>query len=101
MASIEGSLYSLKKKFLEEIILNYAKEYSNKKIRLSGKNKPDLVDIIIRYNIEVDCKKYLPNLQLTGQVIAMYLLIMILRSSLLSLLAGLLCEGVLKRTSSV
>ena len=66
MASIEGSLYSLKKKFLEEIILNYAKEYSNKKIRLSGKNKPDLVDIIIRYNIEVDCKKYLPNLQLTG-----------------------------------
>ncbi len=66
MASIERSLYSLKKKFLEEIILNYAKEYSNKKIRLSGKNKPDLVDIIIRYNIEVDCKKYLPNLLLVG-----------------------------------
>ena len=66
MASIERSLYSLKKKFLEEIILNYAKEYSNKKIRLSGKNKPDLVDIIIRYNTEVDCKKYLPNLLLAG-----------------------------------
>lgn len=66
MASIERSLYSLKKKFLEEIIINYAKEYSNKKIRLSGKNKPDLVNIIISYNIEVDCKKYLPNLQLTG-----------------------------------
>ena len=66
MASIESTLYSLKKKFLEEIIINYAKEYSNKKIRLSGKNKPDLVNIIISYNIEVDCKKYLPNLQLTG-----------------------------------
>src|SRR5210317_496395 len=66
MASIESTLYSLKKKFLEEIIINYAKEYSNKKIRLSGKNKPDLVNIIISYNIEVDCKKYLPNLLLVG-----------------------------------
>jgi hypothetical protein len=66
MASIERSLYSLKKKFLEEIIINYAKEYSNKKIKLYGKNKPDLVNIIIRYNIEVDCKKYLPNLLLEG-----------------------------------
>jgi hypothetical protein len=66
MVSIERHLYSLKKKFLEEIILNYAKEYSNKKIRLSGKNKTDLVNIIISYNIEVDCKKYLPNLLLAG-----------------------------------
>lgn len=66
MTSIERSLYSLKKKFLEEIILNYAKEYSNKKIRLSGKNKPDLVDIIIRYNIEVDCLKYMPNIILSN-----------------------------------
>lgn len=66
MTSIESSLYSLKKKFLEEIIINYAREYSNKKIRLSGKNKPDLVNIIISYNIEVDCKKYLPNLLLAG-----------------------------------
>lgn len=66
MVNIERDLYSLKKKFLEEIILNYAKEYSNKKIRLSGKNKTDLVNIIISYNIEVDCKKYLPNLLLVG-----------------------------------
>jgi len=66
MASIERTLYSLKKKFLEEIIRNYAMEYSNKKIRLSGKNKPDLVDIIITYNIEVDCKKYFPNLFITN-----------------------------------
>ena len=61
MTCIERSLYSLKKKILEEIIINYTNEYSIKKIRLAGKNKPDLVDIIIRENIEVDCKKYMPN----------------------------------------
>jgi hypothetical protein len=66
MMCIERSLYSLKKKVLEEIILNYAKEYSNKKIRLSKKNKPDLIDIIIRNNIEVDCRKYMPNIVLSG-----------------------------------
>tara|TARA_B110000444_G_scaffold222367_2_gene224271 strand:- start:2562 stop:2837 length:276 start_codon:yes stop_codon:yes gene_type:complete len=66
MQCIDSALYSLKKKVLEEIILNYAKEYSNKKIRLSGKNKPDLVNIIISYNIEVDCKKYLSRVFLVG-----------------------------------
>lgn len=66
MTCIERSLYSLKKKILEEIIINYTNEYSIKKIRLAGKNKPDLVDIIIRENIEVDCKKYMPNVTLNN-----------------------------------
>jgi len=66
MTCIERSLYSLKKKILEEIIINYTNEYSIKKIRLAGKNKPDLVDIIIRENIEVDCKKYMPNVILNN-----------------------------------
>ena len=66
MTCIERSLYSLKKKILEEIIINYTNEYSIKNIRLSGKNKPDLVDIIIRENIEVDCKKYIPNVILNN-----------------------------------
>lgn len=67
MKCIERSLYSLKKKILEEIIINYTNEYSIKKIRLSGKNKPELVDIIIKENIEIDCKKYMPNVILNNE----------------------------------
>ena len=62
MPSIDAALYSLKKKVLEDIISNYIKEQSVKKISLSGKNKPDLVHIILKNNIEVDCRKYLPNI---------------------------------------
>tara|TARA_B110000259_G_C13880059_1_gene348525 strand:- start:93 stop:371 length:279 start_codon:yes stop_codon:yes gene_type:complete len=62
MPCIDTALYSLKKKVLEDIISNYVKEQSVKKISLSGKNKPDLVHIIIKNNIEVDCRKYLPNI---------------------------------------
>ena len=62
MPCIDTVLYSLKKKVLEDIISNYVKEQSVKKISLSGKNKPDLVHIIIKNNIEVDCRKYLPNI---------------------------------------
>ena len=62
MPSIDAALYSLKKKVLEDIISNYIKEQSVKKISLSGKNKPDFVHIILKNNIEVDCRKYLPNI---------------------------------------
>ena len=61
-ALIDTALYSLKKKVLEDIISNYIKEQSVKKISLSGKNKPDFVHIILKNNIEVDCRKYLPNI---------------------------------------
>lgn len=66
MPSIDAALYSLKKKVLEDIISNYIKEQSVKKISLSGKNKPDLVHIILKNNIEVDCRKYLPNITINN-----------------------------------
>lgn len=73
MVGIDMTLYSLKKKALEEIIINYINEYSNKKIRLSGKNKPDLVHIILSNNIEVDCRKYIPNVIINDFVSTNYI----------------------------
>tara|TARA_B100000795_G_C22710732_1_gene403421 strand:- start:114 stop:392 length:279 start_codon:yes stop_codon:yes gene_type:complete len=73
MMRIDFTLYSLRKKALDEIIINYINEYSNKKIKLSGKNKRELVHIILSNNIEVDCRKYIPNVIINDFVSTNYI----------------------------